>query len=370
MPISPRPRGQRILQAATAAAPADFRLRGEGALAKKLVRPERLADGPEWDAAIEEISVAALVADATIAVNGWLGPGWVRSGWFHAYRALGGAIRDATDKQATETRVARLKTADHQGIAERINLEREVVRSLTSDCHGMIAGYTVKREFFNTGFSSGVENISFDALEGLSSAMFLRTVKLKDFPWNGWLQLGIAAQPDSRVESGRGLHRSVRAVRLVCDHRSGRDTLALRFRLDAQPHHRCRGIAAPVKPHMLLRIGLLFCALTARAGIAAAQTQEVVFDLKIEKGRVGPDMRQIRVKQGDVVKLRWTTDRPIMLHLHGYDIETKVEPGKTADMTFTARATGRFPVEEHKPNKGAGHSHGEAPLVRVEVRPR
>ena len=129
-------------------------------------------------------------------------------------------------------------------------------------------------------------------------------------------------------------------------------------------------MAAPVKPHMLLRIGLLICALTAHAGIAAAQTQEVVFDLKIENGRVGPDMRQIRVRQGDVVKLRWTTDRPIMLHLHGYDIEIKVEPGQTADMTFTARATGRFPVEEHKPNKGAGHSHGEAPLVRVEVRPR
>ena len=27
--------------------------------------------------------------------------------------------------------------------------------------------------------------------------MFLRTVKLKDFPWNGWLQLGIATQPES-----------------------------------------------------------------------------------------------------------------------------------------------------------------------------
>ena len=121
---------------------------------------------------------------------------------------------------------------------------------------------------------------------------------------------------------------------------------------------------------MLLRIGLLVCALTAHASITVAQTQEVVFDLKIEKGRVGPDLRQIRVRQGDVVKLRWTSDRPIMLHLHGYDIETTVEPGKTAEMTFSARATGRFPVEEHKPNKSAGHSHGEAPLVRVEVRPR
>ncbi len=82
-----------------------------------------------------------------------------------------------------------------------------------------------------------------------------------------------------------------------------------------------------------------------------------------------PTCGSIRVKQGDAVRLRWTSDRPIPLHLHGYDIETKVEPGTTAEMTFTARATGRFPVEEHKPDTRGGHSHGEAPLVRIEVRP-
>jgi hypothetical protein len=111
-------------------------------------------------------------------------------------------------------------------------------------------------------------------------------------------------------------------------------------------------------------------AATGAVTIAVAQTPEVVFDLKIEKGRVAQNMRLIRVKQGDAVKLRWTTDRPIMLHLHGYDIEKKVEPGAVAEMAFEARATGRFPVEEHKPNAKGGHSHGEAPLVRVEVRPR
>ena len=81
-------------------------------------------------------------------------------------------------------------------------------------------------------------------------------------------------------------------------------------------------------------------------------------------------MRLIRVKQGDAVRLRWTSDRPIVLHLHGYDIETKVEPGAVAEMAFTARATGSFPVEEHTPDARGGHSHGEAPLVRIEVRPR
>ena len=113
-----------------------------------------------------------------------------------------------------------------------------------------------------------------------------------------------------------------------------------------------------------------FCALVACATLAMPQGREIVFDLRIEKGRVAPNMRFVRVMQGDTVKLRWNSDRPILLHLHGYDIETKVEPGTTAEMTFTAHTTGRFPVEEHKPSTRGGHSHGEAPLVRIEVQPR
>ncbi len=114
----------------------------------------------------------------------------------------------------------------------------------------------------------------------------------------------------------------------------------------------------------------LVAALMQEASTAGAQTPEIVFDLKIESGRVAQNMRLIRVRQGDAVKLRWTSDRPMLLHLHGYDVETKVEPGVAAEMVFTARATGRFPIEEHRPDARGGHAHGEAPLVRIEVRPR
>jgi hypothetical protein len=117
-------------------------------------------------------------------------------------------------------------------------------------------------------------------------------------------------------------------------------------------------------------IAVLCWAQAHQATFAAAQMNEVVFDLKIEKGRVGSNMRLIRVKQHDAVRLRWTADRPIILHLHGYDIETKVEPGIVSDMVFMARATGRFPVEEHNSSVRVDHSHGEVPLVRIEVRPR
>jgi hypothetical protein len=82
-------------------------------------------------------------------------------------------------------------------------------------------------------------------------------------------------------------------------------------------------------------------------------------------------MRLIRVKQRDVVKLRWDTDQPLTLHLHGYDIEQKVEAGTIAEMKFTARATGRFPVHLHDARERAGSpSHHEPPLVLIEVYPQ
>jgi hypothetical protein len=106
------------------------------------------------------------------------------------------------------------------------------------------------------------------------------------------------------------------------------------------------------------------------AWAAIGEAAELTFDLKIQGGRVPQNMRLVRVKQGDAVKLRWTSDKPIVLHLHGYDIERKVEPGTVSEMAFVARATGRFSVEEHKPDAKGGHSHGDAALVRIEVLPR
>jgi hypothetical protein len=105
------------------------------------------------------------------------------------------------------------------------------------------------------------------------------------------------------------------------------------------------------------------------ATITRASAVELTFDFHIERGQVTESTQAIRIKQGDVVKLRWHTDRPIILHLHGYDIEKKVEPGTVGLMEFVAYASGRFPVEVHGSPGPGGHSHGEAPLVRIEVYP-
>jgi hypothetical protein len=104
-------------------------------------------------------------------------------------------------------------------------------------------------------------------------------------------------------------------------------------------------------------------------GSVGTRAAELTFDLRLARGNVPANMRLVRVMQGDMVKLRWSADRATILHLHGYDIELKVEPGAVAEMAFTAHATGRFPVSVHAPAAGGGHTH-EPPLVHVEVHPR
>jgi hypothetical protein len=96
---------------------------------------------------------------------------------------------------------------------------------------------------------------------------------------------------------------------------------------------------------------------------ALAETR--VVDLPIQGGVLPAEQRVIRVQQGDAVTLRWTSDRALTVHLHGYDIEQRITPGTTAVMTFTARATGRFSIEIHE-----SEGHRASALAYLEVHPR
>ena len=101
-----------------------------------------------------------------------------------------------------------------------------------------------------------------------------------------------------------------------------------------------------------------------------AQGADVTYALRIENGHVAANMRLIRVTQGDAVKLQWSADKPSTVHLHGYDIEKRVVPGAVTELTFTARATGRFQVHLHgSAAQSASHGHEDA-LVTIEVYPR
>ena len=166
---------------------ADLKIRGSGVLAQR--HPTWSADDSEWDAEITEVDAAGIVASALLAVNGWLAPPWVRTGWFHADRLLADAVSGDDQKKRVESDLHHLETYDFSELVERINLERDLVAALTGSCRKIVAGYTVKREYVNVEFSAGIENIGYDSIDGLNSPTFIRTVKLKDFPWNGWLAL-------------------------------------------------------------------------------------------------------------------------------------------------------------------------------------
>jgi hypothetical protein len=178
-----------------ASSPDSLRVRADGAFAQSLLRPQWRATGPEWDLEIAEIDSAKLVASARIITNGWTGPAWLRSGWFHASLLLQASSDE--EKRVAEEYVGRLQTQGYADAVERINLERSLVKGLVANCRTRVVGYTVKREYFSTIFTAGVENLGYDSFEGFNSPMFVRTVKLKDFPWNGWLALGIDAKPAS-----------------------------------------------------------------------------------------------------------------------------------------------------------------------------
>ena len=149
----------------------------------------------QGDVAVTAIDASVLQAHAMAVVNGWIGPPWLRQGWFQADVLLGDALIDLQTKTRSAADFARLTAGDYEDAAERINLERDLVELLSSGCQKTVAGYTVRRNYFNDDYSAGIENIAYDSISGFASPMFLRTVKLKDFPWNGWLGLGTGARP-------------------------------------------------------------------------------------------------------------------------------------------------------------------------------
>lgn len=88
----------------------------------------------------------------------------------------------------------------------------------------------------------------------------------------------------------------------------------------------------------------------------------------------------LRVTQGQLVEFVWTSDEPVTVHVHGYDLEFEVEPGMSRSQTFIAEVTGRFPVTVHgfrtaaqAAHSGSDHPHTpeshELTLVYLEVHP-
>ncbi|MGH7333029.1 MAG: hypothetical protein ACREKS_09860, partial [Candidatus Rokuibacteriota bacterium] len=151
----------------------------------------------EADAVLEEIPLHDLLAAQTTSLNGWSAPPWGKHGWFHAALLLMGTGADPTARRQAREAMSQRASGELGSAVDRVNVERKLVSLLARGCDRAVLGYTLRREAYNTDYSDGVENLAYDAQAGLGSGMFLRTVKLKDFPWNGWLHLGTEAKPTS-----------------------------------------------------------------------------------------------------------------------------------------------------------------------------
>jgi hypothetical protein len=149
---------------------------------------------PARPVTVEEVDLQSLLAAHAIGAGGTFAPPWLKEGWFHAYLLQAPAITGPTARQAVDGLYRRLTTVAYDGAAERADLERRLVQRLAAGCERPVLGYTVRREPFNSEFSQGIENIAWDSQRGFNSEIFVRTVKLKDFPWNGWLKVGVAGR--------------------------------------------------------------------------------------------------------------------------------------------------------------------------------
>lgn len=104
----------------------------------------------------------------------------------------------------------------------------------------------------------------------------------------------------------------------------------------------------------------------------AEDTRVVKIDV-IDQAATGADVEVsggtgvVRVTQGERIELHWTSNQATELHLHGYNVKTKVAAEGEAVMSVEARAAGRFAIESH--GFGADH-HAEKTLIYLEVLPR
>src|SRR5215469_10787513 len=55
----------------------------------------------------------------------------------------------------------------------------------------------------------------------------------------------------------------------------------------------------------------------------------------------------LRATKGDNIVIVWSADVPLVIHIHPYQLEQEMTPGKPARMAFLASISGRFPIEAH-----------------------
>ena len=342
-----------------------LKVRAAGALAERLVRARWTPAAEAWDVAVEEISLDDLLAESRFRLAGWIGPPWLKAGWFHAWLLLAPTLPDIEAQGRAQAMLARLQHGDYRTGEERINLERDLVKLLTGDCRTVVAGYRRTAVVLQRRLFAGC---------GEHRLRFPRRPPLRDLRPHGQAQgfpverLAHARGPDrpgGGLEPAWRLHRRDRAPDPADARRPGAVPRALQCAVEPEPDRRRQegglvigGLRRSARAVLLAAIALGAVGWSWGAKAQPQGPVEQVFELRIEGGEVADELRTLRVTEGDRVRLRWTADAPTVLHLHGYDVEQEVVPGRVTEMQLEAYATGRFPIEVH------GHGDARLPITR------
>ncbi len=167
----------------------------QGQFAESLVKAEARPVGSAWEAQVATVDIAELLTSHGTGLDGLGGPPWLKDGWFHAYLLLADRVTDRSARERIEQLYHRLVSGDYGRAEEKVTLGRALVTELRQGCERVVVGYTTRRFYVNAEYSQGIENVGYDSHLGLTSAIFVRTAKLKDFPWNGQLRIGVAQEP-------------------------------------------------------------------------------------------------------------------------------------------------------------------------------
>ncbi len=105
-------------------------------------------------------------------------------------------------------------------------------------------------------------------------------------------------------------------------------------------------------------VGLIAIIAIACGSESISSSSEVRhINVQIKGGEASGVEDKVSINKGDDVKISFTSDEDLTVHLHGYDIKEDVPKGGEAVMEFNANATGRFLITSHQPTDEGDHSH-------------
>ena len=122
------------------------------------------------------------------------------------------------------------------------------------------------------------------------------------------------------------------------------------------------------RPAYWLALSLALAAVPLLAGCGTASQPETspadaaVINLPIENRSTTLTREDLRVTQGETVRLTVTADEAGEVHLHGYDLSSEVSPGQPGYLAFEAATAGAFAVNFHVFAPDQAHS-GPDPVI-------